>query len=594
MEKERCEVDKCYKWDLEKIYKTVEDIDKDKQKVEDSVTSLLNYKGHLCDSSDNLYNALKLYFEIERTLDKLIVYSNMKLHEDMSLSSSRTIASKYDKFLDEVSSQISFFSVELLKNDESLIKKYINEDERLKEYEFSIEQVFRDKPYILNEEQEKMMANLGEVLNTPTEIYETLDTTSLSFDDFYINNEKYSLNQSNYTLYLRDDNREIRKKAFLNYYKEYKKMKDTLSSVLYGNIKANFFISKQRGYKSPLEMYLYAENIPTSLYEKLIKEVSNRIDVSYKYIALRKKVLNLDEMHMYDIYVPLVKYDKKYTYEEALDIVKEALKPLGDTYIKDLNNIISSSCIDVYHNKNKQTGAYSWGCYDTLPYVLLNFEGTFNDVSTLAHELGHSMHSYYSKINNPYQDASYTIFLAEVASTVNEILLNKYMYKNAKTKNEKLYFLNNLLEMLRTTLIRQTMFAEFEKTLYDMENNGTILTCDVMCKLYYTLNKKYYGNDIAHDTDISLEWARISHFYKGFYVYKYATGISIACRIASDILNNKENAVANYMKFLSSGGCDYPLEILKSVGIDIENDSTIDDALDMFGEALNEFKKLIK
>lgn len=591
MEKERCEVDKCYKWDLEKIYKTVEDIDKDRKKVEDNVTSLLNYKGHLCDSSDNLYNALKLYFEIERTLDKLIVYSNMKLHEDMSLSSSRTIASKYDKFLDEVSSKLSFFSVELLKNDESLIKKYIKEDERLKEYEFSIEQVFRDKPYILSEEQEKMMASLGEVLNTPTEIYETLDTTSLSFDDFYINNEKYSLNQSNYTLYLRDDNREIRKKAFLNYYKEYKKMKDTLSSVLYGNIKANFFISKQRGYKSPLEMYLYGENIPTSLYEKLIKEVSNRIDVSYKYIALRKKVLNLDEMHMYDIYVPLVKYDKKYTYEEALDIVKEALKPLGDTYIKDLNNIIFSSCIDVYHNKNKQTGAYSWGCYDTLPYVLLNFEGTFNDVSTLAHELGHSMHSYYSKNNNPYQDASYTIFLAEVASTVNEILLNKYMYKNAKTKNEKLYFLNNLLEMLRTTLIRQTMFAEFEKTLYDMENNGTILTCDVMCKLYYTLNKKYYGNDIVHDTDISLEWARISHFYKGFYVYKYATGISIACRIAKDILDEKEGALDNYLKLLQSGGSNYSTSLLKIVGIDIVKDDTIKNAIDLFDDVIDEFYK---
>lgn len=591
MEKERCEVDKRYKWDLEKIYKTVEDIDKDRKKVEDNVTSLLNYKGHLCDSSDNLYNALKLYFEIERTLDKLIVYSNMKLHEDMSLSSSRTIASKYDKFLDEVSSKLSFFSVELLKNDESLIKKYIKEDERLKEYEFSIEQVFRDKPYILSEEQEKMMASLGEVLNTPTEIYETLDTTSLSFDDFYIDNEKYSLNQSNYTLYLRDDNREIRKKAFLNYYKEYKKMKDTLSSVLYGNIKANFFISKQRGYKSPLEMYLYGENIPTSLYEKLIKEVSNRIDVSYKYIALRKKVLNLDEMHMYDIYVPLVKYDKKYTYEEALDIVKEALKPLGDTYIKDLNNIIFSSCIDVYHNKNKQTGAYSWGCYDTLPYVLLNFEGTFNDVSTLAHELGHSMHSYYSKNNNPYQDASYTIFLAEVASTVNEILLNKYMYKNAKTKNEKLYFLNNLLEMLRTTLIRQTMFAEFEKTLYDMENNGTILTCDVMCKLYYTLNKKYYGNDIVHDTDISLEWARISHFYKGFYVYKYATGISIACRIAKDILDEKEGALDNYLKLLQSGGSNYSTSLLKIVGIDIVKDDTIKNAIDLFDDVIDEFYK---
>lgn len=231
------------------------------------------------------------------------------------------------------------------------------------------------------------------------------------------------------------------------------------------------------------------------------------------------------------------------------------------------------------------------GCYDTLPYVLLNFEGTFNDVSTLAHELGHSMHSYYSKINNPYQDASYTIFLAEVASTVNEILLNKYMYKNAKTKNEKLYFLNNLLEMLRTTLIRQTMFAEFEKTLYDMENNGTILTCDVMCKLYYTLNKKYYGNDIVHDTDISLEWARISHFYKGFYVYKYATGISIACKIAKDILDEKEGALDNYLKLLQSGGSNYSTFLLKIVGIDIVNDDTIKNAIDLFDDVIDEFYK---
>ena len=295
---------------------------------------------------------------------------------------------------------------------------------------------------------------------------------------------------------------------------------------------------------------------------------------------------------MYDIYVPLVYHDKKYTFESAIEIVKKALAPLGDNYIKDLTEIINSNCIDVYHNRNKQTGAYSWGSYDTLPYVLLNFEGTFNDVSTIAHELGHSMHSYYSKKNNPYQTSSYTIFLAEIASTVNEILLNKYMYNNSTTKEEKLYYLNNLLEMLRTTLIRQTMFAEFEKTLYDKEQNGTILTEEEISNTYLELNKKYYGNDIISDEEIRLEWARISHFYKGFYVYKYATGISIACKIVSDILENKEGALENYMKLLKSGGSDYSLNLLKLANVDIANDDTIDKALDLFDETIEEFKNI--
>lgn len=590
-EKLRCEVENDYKWDLEKIYKNEEEIQEDIEFVKEKTEKLLKYKGKLCENSNTLYEAIKLYYEVSRKLDKLVVYSNMKYHEDMALSRSKVTVNKIEKLNDEIASKLSFFTPELLKQEKSTIDKFIKENELLQEYKFTLEDVFHEKPYILSEEKESMMARLGEVFNNPTDIYETLDAVDINFKDIVVDDKKLPLNQSNYTVYLRDNNRKIREKAFHNFYETYLSYKNTFAQILYGNIKTNFFIANERGYDSPLQMYLHGENIDVSVYDKLLDVVNKRLDISHKYIKLRKKVLNLDEMHMYDIYVPLVDYNKKYSFEEAIEIVKKALEPLGENYIKDLTEIINSKCIDVFHNKNKQTGAYSWGCYDTLPYVLLNFEGTFNDVSTIAHELGHSMHSYYSKKNNTYQDSSYTIFLAEIASTVNEIFLNKYMYKNAKTKEERLFYLNNLLEMLRTTLIRQTMFAEFEKTLYDKEANGNILTEEEISNTYYDLNKKYYGDDIISDDEIRLEWARISHFYKGFYVYKYATGISIASRIVSDILENKDNALNNYIELLKSGGKDYSLNLLKLVNIDIKNDDTIDKALDLFDETIKEFEK---
>ena len=590
-EKLRCDVENKYKWDLDRIYKTEEEINNDIELVKEKSNDILKYKGRLCESSNTLCAAIKLYYEITRTLDKLVVYSNMKYHEDMSLSRSKITVSKIDKLNDEVAAKLSFFSPEILKEDKSLIDKFISENEELKTYKFTLDDLFTEKPYILSEEKESMMARLGEVFNNPTDIYETLDAVDVSFKDFEVDGKTYPLNQSNYTVYLRDNNRKIREKAFHNFYETYDNLKNTFAGIFYGNVKTNFFISNERGYKSPLDMYLKGENISEDIYNKLINKVNERINISHKYIDLRKKVLNLDELHMYDIYVPLVDLNKKYTFEDSLEIVKEALKPLGETYIKDLNDLINSNCIDVYHNKNKQTGAYSWGSYDTLPYVLLNFEGTFNDVSTIAHELGHSMHSYYSKKNNPYQNSQYTIFLAEIASTVNEILLNKYMFNNSTTKEEKQFYLNNLLEMLRTTLIRQTMFAEFEKDMYEKEASGTILTEEEISNTYLELNKKYYGEGIISDDEIRLEWARISHFYKGFYVYKYATGISIACRIVNDILENKEGALDNYIKLLSSGGSDYSLNLLKLVDIDIASDDTIDKALDLFDETIDEFLK---
>ena len=594
--KQRCEIDDSYKWDLSKIYSSNDEIKSDLNRVLLLTEELCSYEGHLLTSSTNLLDAINKYYEVMRLIDKLVVYANMKHHEDMSINTNLALVKRIDSVCDKVFSDISFFTPELLKSDYSLIDSYMKENEELKKYYFVLKDTFRTKEHTLTKEIETLLASLGEIFRNPSDTFDMIDDVDMKFSNIkdYSSNV-VELNNSNYSKYIESTDRRVRHDAFYSMYNSYDSLKNTISSTYKGNLKVNSFLAHTRKYDSPMQMSLDDDNISVGLYNKLIDTVNKRIDLLHDYMSVRKNILGLDEMHMYDLHVPLIKdINKNYTYFEAKQLIIEALKPLGDSYIKDLTNLFNSKCIDVYNNKNKRSGAYSWGSYDTLPYVLLNFEGSFNDVSTIAHELGHCMHSFYSNKNKEYHDASYPIFLAEIASTVNEILLNRYCYLNAKDKNEKLYYLNNLMEHIRTTLYRQTQFAEFEKIVHTKTFNDEVLTCDDLCNIYYDLNKKYYGDSVVSDDIIKLEWARIPHFYNSFYVYKYATGISIACRIASDILNNKENAVANYMKFLSSGGCDYPLEILKSVGIDIENDSTIDDALDMFGEALNEFKKLIK
>lgn len=594
--KQRCEIDDSYKWDLSKIYSSNDEIKSDLNRVLLLTEELCSYEGHLLTSSTNLLDAINKYYEVMRLIDKLVVYANMKHHEDMSINSNLALVKRIDSVCDKVFSDISFFTPELLKSDYSLIDSYMKENEELKKYYFVLKDTFRTKEHTLTKEIETLLASLGEIFRNPSDTFDMIDDVDMKFSNIKDSSSNVvELNNSNYSKYIESTDRRVRHDAFYSMYNSYDSLKNTISSTYKGNLKVNSFLAHTRKYDSPMQMSLDDDNISVGLYNKLIDTVNKRIDLLHDYMSVRKNILDLDEMHMYDLHVPLIKdINKNYTYFEAKQLIIEALKPLGDSYIKDLTNLFNSKCIDVYNNKNKRSGAYSWGSYDTLPYVLLNFEGSFNDVSTIAHELGHCMHSFYSNKNKEYHDASYPIFLAEIASTVNEILLNRYCYLNAKDKNEKLYYLNNLMEHIRTTLYRQTQFAEFEKIVHTKTFNDEVLTCDDLCNIYYDLNKKYYGDSVVSDDIIKLEWARIPHFYNSFYVYKYATGISIACRIASDILNNKENAVANYMKFLSSGGCDYPLEILKSVGIDIENDSTIDNALDMFGEALNEFKKLIK
>lgn len=593
-EKNRSEIDNKYKWDLSKIYQDPDLLEKDKQEILKLKDQLVAMRGSLTANATNLLKAIDLYYAIMRILDKMVVYTNMKFHEDMDNNASKVLVGKVDKLASEISADLSFFTPEVLKCDYQEIAKFLSENQELKKYQHMLEDLYREKKYVLDEKEEKLLSTLQEAFQVPSNVFDLLNDVDMTFED--IKDEEgniISVTESNYSSLVKSSSRKVRHDAYYSLYNGYKKLKNTFSATLAGNVKVDSLIAKIRGYDSVLQMSLYGDNIDLSLYDHLLKAV-NSSKVMDKYLALRKEVLGLDELHMYDMYAPLVKeYNKKYTYEEAKEMVLEALKPLGEDYITHLKELFDEGAIDVFPNKNKRSGAYSWGSYDTMPYVLLNFVGTFSDVSTIAHECGHAMHSYYSDHNQEYHNASYTIFLAEIASTVNEILLNHYALNKATKKEEKLFFLNNLLELYRTTFIRQAMFAEFEKEIYAKEQNGEILTEEVFTSCYKDLNDKYYKG-VVDDDLIRYEAFRIPHFYTSFYVYKYATGIAVSSKIATSILNNESNALENYLTFLKSGSSDYSLNILKKVGIDLVNDTTLDDILKEFDKLIEEFKEIYR
>lgn len=593
-EKNRSEIDNKYKWDLSKIYQDPDLLEKDKQEILKLKDQLVAMRGSLTANATNLLKAIDLYYAIMRILDKMVVYTNMKFHEDMDNNASKVLVGKVDKLASEISADLSFFTPEVLKCDYQEITKFLSENQELKKYQHMLEDLYREKKYVLDEKEEKLLSTLQEAFQVPSNVFDLLNDVDMTFED--IKDEEgniISVTESNYSSLVKSSSRRVRHDAYYSLYNGYKKLKNTFSATLAGNVKVDSLIAKIRGYDSVLQMSLYGDNIDLSLYDHLLKAV-NSSKVMDKYLALRKEVLGLDELHMYDMYAPLVKeYNKKYTYEEAKEMVLEALKPLGEDYITHLKELFDEGAIDVFPNKNKRSGAYSWGSYDTMPYVLLNFVGTFSDVSTIAHECGHAMHSYYSDHNQEYHNASYTIFLAEIASTVNEILLNHYALNKATKKEEKLFFLNNLLELYRTTFIRQAMFAEFEKEIYAKEQNGEILTEEVFTSCYKDLNDKYYKG-VVDDDLIRYEAFRIPHFYTSFYVYKYATGIAVSSKIATSILNNESNALENYLTFLKSGSSDYSLNILKKVGIDLVNDTTLDDILKEFDKLIEEFKEIYR
>jgi len=585
----RTEISDEFKWDLTKIIKDDKEYNEFINRINDLSDKIVEMKGHILDNSDTLKRYLNVSNEMNLLIEKLYVYSFLTYYSDTTNNSNKEKSLTAEKLNDDISKKLSFVDVELLSKDYEYVKGLLTGD--LEEYKFYFEKLFRYKNMTLSENEEKIITDALSSFGTGSDTFNEIDNSDVYFDNVF----GEELTHSNFIKYLKNKDVNIRKEAFKKYYKYFSDRKNTLAACYAGHIKENFFISNIRKFNSPLEYSLYHDNIDKKLYTNLIDVCHEKRELMYNYLKLRKDYLKLDEMHMYDIYVDMVDLENNsVTYEDGKKIIFEALKPLGSDYLNDLEKAFSDSWIDVMPNEGKRSGAYEWNTYRVDPYVSINFENNMDSVNTLIHELGHAMHSYYSDKNNSYMYNSYPIFLAEIASTVNEVLLNEYLINNAKSKEEKIKYICKFLNQVRTTIFRQTKFAEFESIMHDKYKNNIPLTEKEFSDTYYELNKLYYGDNIISDDEIRLEWARIPHFYTSFYVYKYATGLAAALIIANSILNNEENAIENYKKFLSSGCSDYPLNILKKCNVDITDKKVLENAFNLFENRLNELKELIE
>lgn len=588
-------IDAKYKWDLTQIFKSTEEFEECYKKAETLIEDFKKYENIMGENAKNFYETINTYYEITRTLDKLYVYTNLLSDTDTSNNNYQSLKIKVSNLLDKWSKASFFVTPTILKKNEQEIEKYYIEEPKLKDYEIILKREFRYKEHTLSDEEEKLLSNLTKMLNNNYQTYELLKDSDLTFGTILDEAQKeVVLTESNYSIYIESKDRRVRKDAFKTLYKSYKQFSNSFASTLSGNINENITISRIKKYNSTIEWCLYHDELDETIYNNLINTVSNNMNILYKYYSLKKEMLKLDELHLYDIYTPIVKnFDKKYPYEEAKETVLKALSILGEDYISTLAKGLENNWVDVYPSLSKRTGGYSGGSYDTAPYILLNYQEKYDDMSTLSHEAGHSMHSYYTRKNNPYQYGDYSIFVAEVASTTNEILLAKYLLKTSNNKEEKLFILDKLMNLFKATIYRQTMFAEFEQAIYQDAENDIPLTADYLSEKYYELNKKYFGSDVTIDEEIQYEWAKIPHFYYNFYVYQYATGLSAACHIANDILSGKENAVENYKSFLKCGSKKNPIDSLKLAGVDLTKKEVVESAINMFNDTIDEFKKLI-
>lgn len=582
------------KWDIESVYGSLDEYNKDYNIVKDSIDKLRDMQDTFLNSSTSFKELLLIDSKTSRLIAKLYTYATRKYDEDTGNGTYQELYGKINNLYQAYNEATSFVVPMILEQDKDTIIRYLDKEKELLDFRHQILDILRYKEHTLSKEEEHVITAFSKVLDSSSDTADFLMDTDMKFGTIKDEEGKrVELTSSNYSTFLSSKNREIRKNAFINYHKVYSSFKNTLTSTLASTCEALSVSSKLKKYNSSMEASLFNDFIPTKLYDNLIKVVHDNLSSLYKYFDVKKKILGLDEFHLYDSYVSIVKnIDKKYSFEEGERLVKEALSVLGDEYRRELDKAFKEGYIDKYPNLNKRSGAYSSGSYDTKPFVLLNYVGEYNDVSTLAHELGHSMHTYFSNHYNSYETSDYPIFLAEIASTVNELLLSYYMEDNAKTKDEKLFILNERLDLFKATVFRQTMFAEFEKYIHELTDKNEVLTSDGICNYYYELNKLYFGSNVVVDDEVRYEALRIPHFYTPFYVYKYATGLSIASYIVKNILNNTPNFKDKYLEFLKSGGRDYPLEVLKIIEIDLTDTKVFDEALEMFKETLDKFISL--
>ncbi len=591
----REEIDAKYKWKLEDIYANDAAWEEDFKRVRRMSGEMASYKGRLSTDMNLLVECLKLSDDMLALNDKVFVYARMRRDEDNAVSKYQALTDRAMALSTEVYASVSFITPEIISIDEEQLKKSIDEVEGLSLYRQFICELLRQKRHILTDREEELLALSADIGHAPSDIFTMFNNADIKFPFIKDENgQEVELTKGRYIKFLESKDRKVREDAFRSLYSSYSAMKNTLAASLNSNIKKNRFYAMVRKYDSSLSVSLDSDSVPVTVYDNLIGTVNKNLPLLHRYLRLRKKALKLEELHMYDLYVPIVEEPpKQVPYEEALDLVARGLSPMGCKYLEDLDAAFKSGWIDVYENQGKTSGAYSWGTHLTHPYVLLNYQGTINDVFTLAHEMGHAMHSYYTNKTQPYIYSEYKIFVAEVASTVNEALLIHYLLANTADKREKAYLLNHYLEEFRGTLFRQTMFAEFEKVTHSMIENGEALTAQELCRIYRGLNEKYFGPEVVIDNEIDMEWARIPHFYSSFYVYKYATGISAAASLSRQILSEGTSAVERYTQFLKSGGSDYPLELLKKAGVDLSEPGPVEDAMKVFESILDELEKLL-
>ncbi|ELC8433395.1 oligoendopeptidase F [Clostridium perfringens] len=590
----RDEIPESDKWRIDKIYETPAKWNEELNKLKEEAPKLKDFEGKLGNKED-LKAFLLLNEKLSRKLGKLYVYAHMRSHEDTSNPEMQSLVNKIDPYSAEFSSYTAYFVPEILSLKEGTIENFINEDKDLKQYKIYFEMILNEKPHILSKEVESVLASVSDCLGAPESIYSMLTNSDMTFGEIVDESgRKVELTEGNYISFIKSKDRKVREAAFKLLFGTYKKYENTLATSLTSSIKNFVFESKTRKYNSSLEASLKPNNIPVEVYYNALKTVDENMDALHRYVRIKKKLLNLEEIHMYDLYVPVIECKKEHLeYKDAISLVEEGLKPLGKEYLDIFNEGINEGWIDVYENKGKRSGAYSWGSYDTMPYVLLNYNYELNDASTLAHEMGHSIHSYYTRKTQPYIYGDYSLFCAEVASTTNEILLIHHLIEKETDKNKKLYLINQELEQIRTTVFRQLMFAEFELKTHEAIENGESLTSEVLCKMWKDINIKYFGEDMNVDEEISIEWARIPHFYSDFYVYQYATGYAAASSFANSILSKGEEAVEKYKGFLKAGGSMYPIDTLKMAGVDMTTAKPLKDTLDRFNELLDMLEEII-
>lgn len=593
--KTRDQIDNKYKWNIEAMIPDESIIDGALEDIEKQAGKYAKaYGGRLTSDAATLLSAFKERDSIWRELEKIYVYARMRRDEDNSDSRYQAMSSKCNAVIAAVSAALAFFTPELLSASEDDVMGFVDKEPGLEEYRFAIKDTFRQKAHILSQPEENIMAQMSEVTGATNDIFTMLNNADMKFPEITDEDgDKVAVTHGNYITFMESHDRGVRKAAYEAMYDPYKSLINTIATCYNYNTKSDVINARIRKYESARAAALSGDNIPGEVYDNLVNVVNKNLPTMHRYVELRKEMLGLDKMYMYDMYVPLIQLPKKQVpYEEGLDIMRAGLSPLGQEYIDRMNEGISQGWIDVYENKGKTSGAYSFGSYDSYPYILLNYTDTLKDVFTIVHEMGHSMHSSYTRQYQPYIYGSHSIFTAEVASTVNESLLMRYLLDKETDLEMRRYLLNMHLEEFRTTLFRQTMFAEFEDMTHRAIESGQVLTADSMCQQYEELNAKYYGTAVEKDDTIKYEWARIPHFYNAFYVYKYATGYSAATAISNKILTDGEPARKAYIEFLKTGESDYPIQLLKIAGVDMSSPEPVEKAMETFNSLLDEFEKL--